>query len=151
MPTAPAGTVVHHVGITVSDLTLSAEFYADLLHGRTFGPYQRSGPRTDAVTGQKGAVIGQVFVTASGGRTMVELLHYSTGSQRVIDPDNNSIGAVHVAVTVENIDACLDRLRSKDVPVLSDSIETSPPLTGCRVVYVLDPDRVRVELVELPR
>jgi glyoxylase I family protein len=150
MVVRPDGTVVHHVGITVSDLESSTEFYCDLLGGDRFGPYSRSGPRIDAVTGYAGVVVEQSFVTASNGRTMVELLHYSGGPDTVIDPDNSHVGAVHVAITVDNMDKTLDRLEARGVIALSKPIEASAPLTGCRVVYVLDPDRVRVELVELP-
>ncbi|AYJ48285.1 VOC family protein [Rhodococcus sp. P1Y] len=151
MTTAPDGTIVHHVGITVSDIDASARFYGRLLGGDLFGPYRRCGPRIDAVTGHRGVVVEQMFVTATNGRTMVELLSYTGGPETVIEPDNSHVGAVHIAVTVDDIDAALNRLRSQGVSALSDPIEASPPLTGCRVVYVLDPDRVRVELVELPR
>ncbi|WP_338889062.1 VOC family protein [Rhodococcus sovatensis] len=146
-----AGPRVHHAGVTVSDLDTSAEFYQDLLGGSRFGPYERSGPRIDAVTGYVGAVVRQVFLTAADGSTMVELLQYVGGSADVLEPDNGTVGAVHIALTVDDLDAALARARERGYVALSDPIPASPPMTGCRVVYMLDPDRVRVELVELPR
>ncbi|GAA3383404.1 VOC family protein [Cryptosporangium minutisporangium] len=141
---------VHHVGLTVSDLERSMDFYADLLDGERLGPFERSGPRIDAVTGYPGVVVRQAFVTAPDGATVVELLQYRGGSDVVLDPDNGSVGAVHVAVTVADLDAVLARLRAAGVHVLSEPIVASAPLARHRCVYVLDPDRIRVELVEPP-
>jgi catechol 2,3-dioxygenase-like lactoylglutathione lyase family enzyme len=138
------------VGITVSDLARSLDFYADLMGGERLGPYRRSGPRIDAVTGHPGVVVHQAFVSAEEGSTVVELLQYENGSPVVLDPDNGHVGAVHVAITVTGLDAILRRLRDRGVEVVSDPIVASEPMAGHRCVYVLDPDRVRVELVEPP-
>ena len=143
-------TQVHHVGITVSDMERSLAFYEDLLGGARSGPYERSGPRIDAVTGYPGVVVRQAFVRAEEGPTVVELLQYDGGSSVVIDPANGHVGAVHVAIMVSDLDATLERLRAAGVEALSEPIVASDPLAGHRVVYVLDPDRVRVELVEPP-
>lgn len=143
-------TSIHHVGITVSDLARSLAFYEDLLGGERLGPYERSGPRIDAVTGYPGIVVRQAFVRAEEGATVVELLQYDGGSDVVIEPDNGHVGAAHVAITVTDLDATLDRLRARGTTALSEPIVASEPMAGHRVVYVLDPDRVRVELVEPP-
>lgn len=143
-------TSVHHVGITVSDIERSLDFYADLLGGERLGPWARSGPRIDAVTGYPGVVVHQAFVRPPRGSTMVELLQYENGSSVVINPDNGHVGAAHVAITVTGLDEILDRLRDQGVEAVSDPIVASEPMAGHRCVYVLDPDRVRVELVEPP-
>lgn len=143
-------TAVHHVGITVSDVQRSLDFYADLLGGERLGPYARSGPRVDAVTGYPGVVVHQAFVTAPDGSTMVELLQYENGSSVVIDPDNGHVGAAHVAITVSGLDEILAGLRERGTEAVSEPIVASAPMEGHRCVYVLDPDRVRVELVEPP-
>lgn len=143
-------TTIHHVGITVSDLARSLDFYAALLEGERLGPFVRSGPRIDAVTGYPGVVVHQAFVRAQDGATMVELLQYENGSDTVLDPDNGHVGAAHVAITVTGLEAVLERLRTAGAEVLSEPIVASAPMAGHRCVYVLDPDRVRVELVEPP-
>ncbi|MBX6748357.1 MAG: VOC family protein [Micromonosporaceae bacterium] len=143
-------TAIHHVGITVSDIDRSIAFYADLLDGRVLGPYERSGPRIEAVTGYPGVVIKQAFVTARSGPTVVELLQYVGGSDVVLDPDNGHVGAVHVAIVVADLDARLAALRERGIRSVSDPVTTSAPMQGFRCVYVLDPDGVRVELVEPP-
>ena len=141
---------IHHVGITVSDLDRSLDFYEFLLRGERLGPFERTGPRIDAVTGYPGVVVRQAFVTATEGTTDVELLQYVNGSDVVVDPDNGHVGVAHVAITVSDLDGTLDRLRERGVKALSEPIVANAPLADHRVVYVLDPDRVRVELVEPP-
>lgn len=80
----------------------------------------------------------------------MELLQYENGSTVVLDPDNGSVGAAHVAITVTDLDATLTHLRERGIKAVSDPIVASDPMAGHRCVYVLDPDRVRVELVEPP-
>lgn len=142
---------VHHVGITVSDIDAALAFYADLTGGTVSGPLDKSGPAIDAVTGYPGVVVRQAFVTVPDGDTLIELLQYRGGSPVVIDPDNGSVGAVHVAILVHDLDAVLERLAARGVKALSDPITgTAGLMEGHRFLYVLGPDRVRVELVEPP-
>ncbi|MET7896515.1 VOC family protein [Streptomyces mirabilis] len=143
-------THLHHVGITVSDIETSLGFYAGLLGGEPQGPWDRSGPRIDEVTGYPGVVVRQAFVHPPDGSAVVELLQYVGGSPVVLDPDNGHVGAAHIALTVRDLDAVLRRLRADGVEVLSEPIVCSAPLAGYRAVYVLDPDRIRVELLEPP-
>ncbi|WP_217231484.1 VOC family protein [Streptomyces anulatus] len=142
---------VNHVGITVSDMDRSLDFYVRVLGGVSLGSWERSGPRIDAVTGYPGVVVRQAFVRLTEGATLIELLQYVGGSKEVTDPDHGRAGSVHIAVDVRGLDETLDRMREEGVTVLSEPIVAGEgPLEGCRVVYVLDPDRVRVELVETP-
>ncbi|CAM5644267.1 glyoxalase [Streptomyces pilosus] len=142
---------VNHVGITVSDLDRSLDFYTRLLGGEHVGSWERSGPRIDAVTGYPGVVVRQAFIRLLEGAALIELLQYVGGSGQRVEPDHGHVGVAHVAVDVTGLDALLARLRGEDVTVLSEPIVASEgPLEGHRVVYVLDPDRVRVELVEAP-
>jgi len=142
--------MIHHVGITVSDITRSLAFYADLLGGEVLGPWERRGPRIDEVTGYPGVVVHQAFVRPLDGTAVVELLQYDGGSTVVLDPDNGHVGAAHVALTVTDLDAALARLAASGVARVSDPITCSAPIEGYRAVYVLDPDSVRVELLEPP-
>ncbi|GAB2843527.1 VOC family protein [Actinocorallia aurea] len=141
---------IHHVGITVKDIEVSLDFYERLLGGDRLGPWDRSGPRVDQVTGYPGVVVRQAFVHPAEGDAVIELLQYVGGSPVVLDPDNGHVGAVHVALTVTDLDGALRRLRDHGVEALSDPIICSAPLEGYRAVYVLDPDLVRVELLEPP-
>lgn len=142
---------IHHVGITVSDLDSAAEFYRNIVDGTIDGPYEKSGPAIDAVTGHAGVVVRQAFIETAGGDTLIELLEYRGGSTTRLDPDNGHIAAVHVAILLDDLDATLDRLAASGVEAISAPIiATTGPLDGHRLLYVLGPDRVRVELIEPP-
>jgi glyoxylase I family protein len=142
---------LHHVGITVSDLETAIEFYRDASGGTVVGRFENAGPAIDAVTGYPGVVVRQAFVATGAGDALIELLEYRNGSKVRIDPDNGSIGAVHVAIQVDDLDETLGRLRARGNEQLSEPIVgKSGPLAGCRLLYVLGPDNVRVELVEPP-
>lgn len=143
-------TAVHHVGITVSDIDRSLAFYADLLQGQALGPWDRSGPGVDKVTGYTGVVVRQAFALSANGDTAVELLQYIGGSDVVLDPNNGYVGAVHVAIVVADLDGTLAELRARGVQAVSDPVVTNAPMRNFKAVYVLDPDGVRVELVEPP-
>lgn len=143
---------VHHVGITVSDLDHAAEFYLEVTRGSLIGPFEKSGPSIDAVTGYPGVVVRQAFIKSPGGETVIELLEYRGGSGVRVDPDNGSIGAMHVGIELDDLDATLERLRAKGVRAISEAVTgTAGPMQDYRFLYVLGPDDVRVELVEPPR
>lgn len=142
---------INHLGLTVSDLDRSVEFYRDLTGGVLVGPWDRRGPKVDEVTGYPGVTVRQAFLEVPGADTTIELLQYVGGSDVVIEPDHGHVGAVHVAVEVADLDAALARLAERGVSPLSAPIVASDgPLGGYRCVYVLDPDRIRVELVQAP-
>ncbi len=142
---------VHHIGITVSDLEAAIGFYQDLTGGTLSGPQEKSGPAIDAVTGYPGVVVRQAFIVLPDGGTLIELLEYRGGSGHAIDPDNGSVGAVHVAIHVDDLDDTLARLTERGVTALSGPVTgTAGLMEHHRFLYVLGPDNVRVELVEQP-
>lgn len=142
---------LHHIGITVSDLDAALTFYQTAAAGGVDGPYVKSGPAVEAATGYPGVEILQAFVTFPEGDSVIELLEYRNTSGARIDPDNGSIGAAHPALVVAAIDKTLTSLHSLGYDRLSEPMTaTSGPLKGWRCVYVLGPDRVRVELLQAP-
>ena len=142
---------VHHIGITVSDLETAIRFYASLSQGEVLGPYEKSGPAVEAATGYPGVVVRQAFVRFPDGETVIELLQYRGGSGRSIDPDNGHAGAAHPAIVVADMTAALEAATANGGRAISEpKVATEGPMEGCRYVYVIGPDRVRVELVEPP-
>lgn len=140
---------LHHIGITVSDLDAAITFFQALSGGSVDGPYVKHGPAVEAATGYPGVEILQAFVTLAAGGAVIELLEYRNASGTRIEPDNGSIGAAHPAIVVADIDVALARARTLGYDSLSGPMTaTSGPLNGWRYVYVLGPDRVRVELLQ---
>jgi catechol 2,3-dioxygenase-like lactoylglutathione lyase family enzyme len=57
---------------------------------------------------------------------------------------------VHFSLFVDDIDAMYERLSAGGVEFVSEvQTATAGPLAGGRVVYMKDPDAIRVELVQL--
>ena len=144
-------TGVHHTGIIVKNLGKSIYFYHDLL-GLEFqnepSPWF-SGPELEQGTGVAGGTLRQVCLTA--GDAVVELIEYGN---RPADNDTpiqqNYLGAMHVALRVDDAVATKAALEAKGVDFLSDvNVVDEGVLSGWRWVYLHDPDGIVVEMVEV--
>lgn len=139
------------MGITVSDSAAALEFFRAASGADVLGPYVKSGPAVDAVTGYSGVEIVQHFLVPPGGSGVLELLEYRGTPRRAIDPDNGNIGAAHPAFVVADMAQTLSRLAALGYePTSEPQVATSGPIEGYRYAYVIGPDAVRVELLEAP-
>lgn len=142
---------VQHIGLTVGDLDVAVAFYLAMTGGTLEGPFERIGPGVDRVTGHRGAIVRQALVLPPEGGALIELLQYSGIPVSQIDPDNAHVGAVHVALEVADLEAALATAAGLGYRALSDPIVGGTgPLEGFRLLYVLGPDDVRVELLQPP-
>jgi catechol 2,3-dioxygenase-like lactoylglutathione lyase family enzyme len=144
----------HHVGITVSDLARSIAFYHDTL-GLPFALAPTDWAEDDHLPEALGVAAPvklrlAAFKVAEGG-TIIELLQYALPpSERDRALLQNDVGACHIALLVDDIDAHVAQLRARGVPFNSvvHDIEEGP-FEGWRWVYFKDPDGHTIELVEL--
>lgn len=145
-------TATHHVGLTVSDIDRSVDSYSRILGGTLAGSAERSGDSVEATTGYPGVVVKQAFVRPANSDTLMTLPQYVGKPPVALDPDNGSVEAVHVAVHGDDMDTAFARPLAEGVAALSEPITCGPgPMDGYRAVYVLDPDRIRAELVQARR
>lgn len=142
---------VHHTGIIVKDLDRSIYFYHDLL-GMQFqnepSPWFTGDDLARGV-GVPGASLRQVCLVA--GNDVVELIEYGN---RPADNDTpiqqNYLGAMHVALRVDDAAATRAELAAKGVEFFTDvNVVDEGVLAGWRWVYLHDPDGITVELVEV--
>lgn len=140
---------VHHTGIIVKNLDRSIYFYHDVL-GLEFSnepsPWFEGEELAEGV-GVPGARLRQVCLLA--GSDTVELLEYSNRIGVDTPPTQNHLGAMHIALKVEDIEAKKAELEAKGVTFLSE-IRTVDEgvLAGWKWVYFLDPDGITLELVQ---
>ncbi len=87
----------------------------------------------------------------AGGNTVVELLQYKTSSGKPFTLKNNDVGSAHLCFTVDNIEAVYGSLVEKGVPGMAAPSEApeAGPAEGTRFAYLLDPDGITVELLEV--
>lgn len=147
------GTIVgllNHVGITVSNLERSIEFYVGLGFGSPPADwiFTIEGEWLSRLVSEQDAVIRVAFLPM-GDDSVLELLEYQspTGEKHNEKP-NRDVGAMHVALNVENVQDVYERL--KDVVQFNSppQIVGMGPWAGDKVVYLNDPDGTPVELVE---
>ncbi|TFB75001.1 hypothetical protein E3O06_06600 [Cryobacterium glaciale] len=143
---------VHHTAIIVKDLDRSIYFYQDLL-GLTLSQEPSGWMEGESLakgTGVPGARLRNALLRIGSDATL-ELLEYDN---RPVDNDQpiqqNYLGAMHIALRVDDITAKKAELESKGVQFMADvNAFDEGALAGWRWVYFRDPDNISLELVEV--
>jgi catechol 2,3-dioxygenase-like lactoylglutathione lyase family enzyme len=142
-----------HTGITVSNLERSLAFWRDVLDFEySHGAHQR-GEMAEQITGVKDAELKLAVVKAPSGHR-IELLEYCAPDdrKRQFDLRPCDLGHIHVAFTVDNLDAILNTIAASGWKAAGQpQTITVGPNTGKRVVYVRDPDGTTIEFMEKPK
>ena len=142
-----------HTGITVSNLEGSLEFWQNVLGFEFSHRAHQTSEMASEITGVAGAEIKLAVVKAPGGHK-IELLEYlaPTDRKKHVDLRPCDVGSVHIAFTVDNLDAVLQRIAAFGWKAAGKpQTLTAGPNAGKRVVYVLDPDGTTIEFMELPQ
>ena len=140
---------VHHIGMTVSDLRRSVEFYSTVFGLEAGMIFDISaGPATAAALDlplhqQKAALI-------PAGDILLELIEFIP-PRRPFDGRQDDIGYAYVCLGVTDIDAVYQRLIAKGVTINTPPhLSTGPdPVTGSKFCIVKDPDGKNIELIEM--
>ena len=135
------------MGIVVSDIDKSLEFYGGLLGLKIQKDMLEQGAHLDNMLALQGVRVRTVKMGADDGN-LVELLWYAS-HPRTREHANEicEIGASHVAFTVENLDEEYARLRERGVRFNSSPQES--PDGKAKVAFCQDPDGTFIELVEM--
>jgi catechol 2,3-dioxygenase-like lactoylglutathione lyase family enzyme len=135
-----------HVGICVSDLERSLRFYCDGLGFEPGDRYDLNGTELPglerALEVRADAVLTSQMIERDGVR--IELLKFHTpGVVGSPSSRRNQLGLTHLCFYVGNVDAAAERMLEFGAVVLDDT-RSSP---GTDIVFLMDPDGVRVELM----
>ena len=139
-----------HTGITVSNLERSLEFWQNVLGFEFSHRAHQTSEMASEITGVPGAEIKLAVVKAPGGHK-IELLEYLAPADRKKDVNLRpcDVGHVHVALTVENLDAILEKIAADGWKAAGKpQTLTTGPNAGKRVVYVRDPDGTTIEFMQ---
>jgi glyoxylase I family protein len=143
-------TTADHTGITVANLERSLAFWRDVLGFEFSHRTHHTGDLAGEVTGVPGAELTLAVLKAPGHK--IELLEYHAPADRTranLRPCD--IGSVHVAFTVDNLDAVLERIAASGWKATGHpQTLQSGPNAGKRVVYVRDPDGTTIEFMQPP-
>ena len=141
-----------HTGITVSNLERSLEFWQNVLGFEFSHRAHQTSEMASEITGVAGAEIKLAVVRAPGGHK-IELLEYlAPAARKKVDVRPCDVGSVHVAFTVDKLDAILEKLAASGWKAAGkpQTLKTGPN-AGKRVVYVRDPDGTTIEFMEMPK
>ena len=141
-----------HTGITVSNLEQSLAFWRDVLGFELSHTAHQTGELAREITGVAGAELKLAVLKAPGGHK-IELLEYLGPPDRTKHADLRpcDVGSVHVALTVNDLNAVLQRIVASGWKTAGKpQTLQSGPNAGKRVVYVRDPDGTTIEFMEMP-
>ena len=138
-----------HVGFQVSDLDRSISYYRDVIGLELLDRLIRDEPYLAQVTGYPDVRLDIALLAEPNSRVMIELVKYPDELGSAIDPATANPGTGHVCFVVDSVDAIYERA------IAAGHAAVNPPATptkgmwiGGRSVYLLDPDGIRVELVQ---
>jgi catechol 2,3-dioxygenase-like lactoylglutathione lyase family enzyme len=140
---------IAHVGICVSDLERSRRFYRDALGFKEVARLQTSSPPTRQLLQMKQVDLHALFLERDGLR--IELLYYPTPGCTAGERPRpmNQLGLTHLAIRVDDLDATIAALaRAGARPIEGTAIDN--PEFQARAAMVLDPDGMRLELIQAP-
>ena len=141
-----------HTGITVSNLERSLTFWRDVFGFGLSHRVHQTGELAAEITGVPGAEISLAVLKAPGGHK-IELLEYLAPADRKKNLDLRpcDVGSVHVALTVDDLDAVLEKIAASGWKAgRKPQTLRSGPNAGKRVIYVRDPDGTTIEFMQPP-
>jgi len=145
----PAVFRPHHIGITVRSLENSVAFYRDRIGLEEVLAANMTAPYVGELLGYEQLDLRIVVMRMPNSDWCLELLEYRNIESESIDPRNGNVGTAHLAFMVDDLDREYERLTDGGVAAVSPPVEpTEGPNKGGKVVYMIDPDGVRIELIQ---
>jgi catechol 2,3-dioxygenase-like lactoylglutathione lyase family enzyme len=139
----------HHSALHVSSLERSARFYVEGLGLRRVQEW-RSGPYIGELFARPGVGVSALLLATEGDAFQLELVQVDDPPPAV-DPSQASPGTAHLAFSGIDVAEVFDRMMALGYAALSQPVApASGPHAGGLLVYLLDPDGNRVELIQPP-
>lgn len=142
----------HHTGLQVQSLDRSLAFYRDLLGLELVFEWNPDAPYIGELVGYPQVDLHSAILRVPGSDWFLELLEYRNVDRHNIDTSTANPGTAHVAFLVDDLEYVYEKLTSLGVDSVSPPVTpTIGPNRGGRAVYMVDPDGIRVELIETSR
>lgn len=143
---------MNHTGFVVSDMERSLAFYRDVLGLREERNAVLEGEFISQMVGYPGVKLHVIYLGNGDMRHSVELLQYlDPAGDQVVSTSRNDVGATHLGIIVDDLDAVYEELSAKGVRVLSSPAvrEGDAPYPWARkACMVQDPDGNWLEFLE---
>jgi catechol 2,3-dioxygenase-like lactoylglutathione lyase family enzyme len=134
-----------HVGLTVSDLDASIDFYQDVVGMRLAMRLESGGEWFDELTRNDGAEI-EVAMLELGAATL-QLVAYRRAGADAAPVAHHRPGSPHLSIEVDDVDARHAAITASGRHRPTGIVEIAG--LGARSFYIEDPDGVPVEFLQL--
>lgn len=142
----------HHTGLQVRDLERSVAFYRDVLGFEVVFAWNPKAPYIGELVGYPDVDLHAAILRLPDSEVILELLEYRNVERMPVDTRTANPGTAHTAYFVDDLDALYADLVAKGVEFVSAPVTpTIGPNRGGRAVYMIDPDGIRVELIQTKR
>ncbi|MBF6606053.1 MAG: VOC family protein [Chloroflexi bacterium] len=139
----------HHTGLQVRDLERSVAFYRDVLGFEVVFAWNPQAPYIGELVGYPEVDLHAAILRPPDSEVFLELLEYRNVERMPVDTRTANPGTAHTAYFVDDLDALYADLVAKGVESVSAPVTpTIGPNKGGRAVYMIDPDGIRVELIQ---
>lgn len=135
-----------HTGIIVSDMNKSIQFYRDFLGLKVIQDFVDKSEYINKITGIKNGHAHFIKLKMPDS-SVLELLEYPSHRTKPHNISIINVGIAHIALRVKSTEDSYQFLKSKGIELLSEPVLSSEGIA--KVFFALDPDGVRVELVEM--
>ena len=137
------------MGIHVRELQESLYFYRDLLGLVEVQQRTKTDGYTRRLIGYPHATLHMAVLRFPSSPGFLEIIEYHGVERHPVDTRTANPGTAHLCLHVDDLDETYARLHAAGVESVSlPQTVTNGPLTGAKVVYLIDPDGIRVELLE---
>ena len=148
----PSITRPHHTGLQVRDLERSLAFYRDLLGFELVFQWNPRAAYIRQLVGYPDVDLHAAVLRPPNSDVFLELLEYRNVERTPVDTSTANPGTAHTAYFVDDLEALYADLVAAGVKAVSAPVTpTIGPNKGGRAVYLLDPDGIRVELIQSAR
>jgi glyoxylase I family protein len=137
---------VRHIGIVVKNIENSLKFYRDLLGLKIVRDMNEHGDHLDNMLSLDNVQVRTVKLSVNKNITLIELLEFKSHNDNGMR-NFYTIGASHVAFTVENIEELYQDLSKKDIKFNAPPQKSPDGLV--KVTFCKDPDGTPIELVQI--
>tara|TARA_A100001015_G_C14942210_1_gene693058 strand:- start:289 stop:735 length:447 start_codon:yes stop_codon:yes gene_type:complete len=135
-----------HTGIICRDIKKSLYFYKNLLGMKVVQEFWEDTDYINKVSGLKKAKVHFIKLKMQSGE-ILELLRYITHNTKLPKLPIHNTGILHIALQVKNIEKTYSKLKRQGVKFISQPTLSSEKFA--KVCFCIDPNNVRVELVEI--
>jgi catechol 2,3-dioxygenase-like lactoylglutathione lyase family enzyme len=135
-----------HTGIITKDIQKSTNFYSSILGLKIIQDFTDDSEYINKITGIENGVAHFVKLQGLDG-FVLELLEYPSHPSEPLNASIINVGILHIALRVRDAETTYKELVRQGVTVLSEPVLSSEGIA--KVFFCLDPDNVRVEMVEM--